>query len=434
MGVFDTQEARVALYNEFHARPFAHLRAPERATHLAMLSADCSDAEIRDYLDAICDRYGAAHAPRSANHFQADLGPLRLKWERHTEYVSYTFFRSGEFADPFEASAIADFDAELLKVMPGRLIVGTHVALLPRTDEEPGFDRLRSWFVPESLAASAASGGAAQVWTDFQVHGDGYGRLLIREVDMGERQAGRLIQRLLEIDTYRILAMGALPLARDADPRVTEIENELKKITARLNEAKTLEAENSLLDDLTRLSGGVEEVSAATAFRFGAARAYSSLVAERIGQLREERMHGFQTVGEFMSRRLAPAMRTCESVAVRQEALARRIERAANLLRTRVDLALERQNSELLASMDRRAQLQLRLQATIEGLSVAAITYYIVGLVGYLSEALITLGLAVDKSLVRGFAIPVVALLCWIGMHRIRKRIMGDGRGGEGPG
>ena len=44
--------------------------------------------------------------------------------------------------------------------------------------------------------------------------------------------------------------------------------------------------------------------------------------------------------------------------------------------------------TNLLGAMNRRQQLQLRLQATVEGLSVAAITYYIVGLVGYAAKGL----------------------------------------------
>ena len=92
----------------------------------------------------------------------------------------------------------------------------------------------------------------------------------------------------------------------------------------------------------------------------------------RIAELREGRVEGMPTLREFVERRLLPAMKTCETVARMQEGLSARISRASELLRTRVDIELERQNQELLAQMNRRAKLQLRLQETVEGLSVVA--------------------------------------------------------------
>jgi len=417
---------RQGLYNEFHARPFASLTPPERASHFAVLT-DREDADgDRRYLHSLCDRYGVPHPAGDANHFQADLGPVRLKWERHTEFATYTFFRSGGFQAPFSEVASSHVDAALLSELNRSLVVGTHVAILDPESPEPSIDQLADWFVVESLCGSGAGGGAAQVWTDYHIHADGFGRILIRNVEMGPRQVGRLVQRLLEIDTYRVLAMMALPIARENDPRITAIEESVSRLTGRMNEVSSLEDENDLLRELTDLSGRVEESSARTAFRFGAARAYDSLVEERTQQLRETRVGGLQTIAEFMARRLAPAMRTCAAVAARQESLAERIERASNLLRTRVDLALERQNRDLLASMDRRARLQLRLQQTVEGLSVAAITYYVVSLVGYATPLLRPFGVWTDEDLIRGAAIPVVALLVWAGVRWARKRLVAD--------
>ena len=149
-------------------------------------------------------------------------------------------------------------------------------------------------------------------------------------------------------------------------------------------------------------------------------------MARRITELREDRIEGMQTIAEFMSRRLAPAVSTCEAVAKRQESLSARVARASNLLRTRVDLALEEQNRDLLKSMDRRASLQLRLQETVEGLSVVAISYYLVGIVSYMAKALKGVGLPIDPDLAVGLAIPVVLFLVWSGVKRIRKVVTGD--------
>lgn len=414
---------RYALSNEFHARPFAELRAPERVSHIALFSDASGAAAERAHLLALCQRYGIAQPPEEANHFAADCGPFRVKWERHAEVATYTIFRHGAFDDPF-AEPVLDLVAEdWLAALPGALLSAVHVALVPREAPEPSAESLDRLFVAESLCGSRVAGGNARLWTDFRIHEDGFGRILVRDLGLGPTQAGRVIQRLLEIETYRMMALLALPPAQEAGPEITRVDRELAALIQEMSDVRDLKDEHGLLDRLTRLSAQVEGVTAATAFRFSAARAYYALVEARLAKLREERVHGLQTIRGFMDRRLVPAMRTCESVAARQEALSQRVTRAANLLRTRVDIALEGQNRDLLASMDRRARLQLRLQQTVEGLSVAAITYYVVGLVGYAGEALASAGVTVNLALVRGLAIPVVALAVWAGLHRVRRSL-----------
>jgi uncharacterized membrane-anchored protein len=179
----------------------------------------------------------------------------------------------------------------------------------------------------------------------------------------------------------------------------------------------------------------IERVTASADYRFGAARAYHALVEARIAELREQRADaGVPTIGEFMERRFAPAMRSCTATATRLQLLADRLARAGTLLRTRVDIALEAQNQQVLASMDRRARLQLRLQQTVEGLSVAAISYYVIGLIGYASRALEAGGLRIHHDLVTGLAIPLVVGLVWLGIRRLRRHIEAEGGlGGREP-
>ena len=179
--------------------------------------------------------------------------------------------------------------------------------------------------------------------------------------------------------------------------------------------------ESELLIQLMQLSAEIERLNSQHSYRFSASRAYFALIRSRLTELREERVEGYQTIQEFLDRRLAPAMRTCESVEDRMASMSRRATRAANLLRTRVDFKLERQNQGLLTSMDRRAKMQLRLQQTVEGLSVAAITYYAVGLVGYAAKALMEFGLPVYPPLVQGIAVPVIAIGVWFGLRQARK-------------
>ena len=138
--------------------------------------------------------------------------------------------------------------------------------------------------------------------------------------------------------------------------------------------------------------------------------------------LREERFTGRQTFGEFMMRRYDPAMRTVKASERRLSAMADRAMRAGNLLRTRVDVERSAQNQSLLESMNARADLQLRLQKTVEGLSVVAISYYAVSLAGYLMSPLASPLSISANSLKATVTLPVV-LLVWWAIRRIRKRI-----------
>ena len=122
-------------------------------------------------------------------------------------------------------------------------------------------------------------------------------------------------------------------------------------------------------------------------------------------------------------RRLAPAAATCATTAQRLRSLAERIGQTSALLATRVGIANERQNQGLLASMNQHARLQLRLQQTVEGLSVAAIVYYAAGLTGYVAKALRGAGLQIEPDLVVGGSIPLLAALLVWSMRRMRARL-----------
>lgn len=415
--------SRYVVTNELHARPFADLTAPEHASHFAMLMRPDEARRERDHLEALCKRYNVAPPQPDATHFTADFGAFRLKWERHTEFTTYTFFRRGQIADLFGDTAAAVVPKDWLDALPGQRMVASHLALLGGDDATAASDSLTRYFVMESFCRGSMLGGEAIVSTDFRIHADGFTRTLVQDVGMTSRESGRLIQRLLEIETYWTMAMLALPLAREVSPGVGKIGEALVDLTARMNTLESIEDERDLLAQLTSVSAEIEKSIAATSYRFGAARAYLALVEERIAEVREKSDGQYSTLSAFIDRRLAPAMRTCESVATRQLSLSARATRAANLLRTRVDIKVEGQNRDLLASMDRRARLQLRLQRIVEGLSVAAITYYVVSLIGYSLDAAVSAGAVLDTDLLRGLSIPVAAVLIWLGSRQIRKQL-----------
>jgi len=420
---------RIELNDEAHARPSEALTAPLRLTFLALYS----DASLRErewqHVSALARRYGAPPPSPRAKHYSADLGPFRIKWERHSEFTRYKFIVTGAGDDPFDAPALQAVPADWLAELPGQMMVATHAALLPaRPDLPDPLDPLdpldhesiaHRHFGGNVLVGAGIAGGAGIALTDFCVR-DGFSRVLLLDRSLTPRQAGRIMQRLLEIDTYRLMALLALPVAQGLTPWLSSAEGELAQITTLLVDSDETN-EPVLLDRLTRLEAEIESRESAHHYRFTAAAAYYELVQRRIEELREVRIQGLQNFQEFTERRLAPAMYTCRSVGARLESLSQRIARATQLLSTRVDVSRERQNQQVLESMNRRAEAQLRLQQTVEGLSAAAITYYGVGIVGYAAKGLAAAGWPLNPELAIALSIPVVAFAALFGVRHARK-------------
>jgi uncharacterized membrane-anchored protein len=414
--------ARLPLNNEVHARPPEALPKRTRLTYL-VLFGELDMAPLAD----LCQRFGVLPPADGANHFSADLGPFRLKWERHTEFTRYWFFVPAKgVGNLFGVTALEAVPPDWLRTLAGEILVANHVEMLPLPQAILDEDKLsKDNFGGNPLVGAEVAGGLGRAYADFRIHADGFGRLLIFDHAMTPRQRGRIVQRLLEIDTYRVLALLTLPVARNLMPVLGGFETELSKITTTMSGAHEAD-EPQLLDRLTLLHADVVREHTGSQFRFSAARAYADLVTLRISELREDRIEGLQMFSEFTERRLSPAMRTCEAVAARLSITSERVARATQLLSTRVGISREKQNQALLESMDNRAKLQLRLQETVEGLSIAAITYYIVGLVGYAAKGAKSVGvLPVNPDLVTALAIPVVLLAVAIGVRRVRKSIAG---------
>jgi uncharacterized membrane-anchored protein len=416
---------RRELNDEVHARPSEVLRPPVRASFLALYAGRTDPDRDREWahLAALARHYHVALPDKPASHLSLDPGPFRLRYERHSEFSRYKFIVNGAGGEPFSDPAVGRVPASWLEGLSGEVLVATHVEVVPVDDARTAYDDIATrLFDGNTIVGSDIGEGAATALTDFRVHADGFGRLLVLDRGLNPRQAGRMLQRLLEIDSYRMMALLALPVARELGPFLDAREAELAEITAALTGA-TEQDEPRLLDRLTRLESSLESRIAGNDFRFGAAAAYYGLVQRRIGELREVRIRGLPTFLEFTERRLAPAMSTCRTMAARQESLSARVSRANQLLATRVDISRERQNQVLLESMDRRARIQLRLQTTVEGLSVAAFTYYVVGLVGYGVKALKSAGANLNAELIVGLSIPLVLLAAGYGIHKIRHMV-----------
>ncbi|MDA0305076.1 MAG: DUF3422 domain-containing protein [Proteobacteria bacterium] len=420
---FKEHPLRETLAREMHARPFGVVDAPAKISYLAVVNGEISDDAERQHLSNLCSVFKVPPPPGDATHFAENMGRFRLKWERHTEFATYTFICEEPFEQPFKEPVIDLIPEDWLSAIPGEVLVASHIAIEGRDMPERAVPELVGLFDNNTVMGGHAGGGRALVWTDFKIHEDRFRRILVRDIGMNHRAMARLVQRVVEIETYRSLAMLALPLARDARFRVSGFETEVSNIITSLAGIDGVDDERKLLARLSILAAEAEQTSVETSYRFSAARAYYNLVKRRLEDIREDKIVGLQSIGEFIDKRLGPAMETVENAASRQEVLSRRIARASDLLRTRVDVALEEQNRDLLRSMDRRARLQLRLQATVEGLSVVAISYYLLSLISYLAKGARGFGVVVDPFVVVTIAFPFVAFGVWAGVRRVRRSV-----------
>ena len=421
---------RYQLANELNARPFPFHSAPGMVAFLALKepenAAQRNRSGDRENLIELLDRFGAPHPKEDATHHFGDLGRVKLKWEAHTEFVTYTIFLNNLSEKPFDGICFDAFPKDWLESLSSLRITSVNFRLETMSDQENSSEiiskKFANWFVPESLAVSKVLDGSAVVASDFRIDEVGHQRfVLFVDPLTDERRVGRIIQRLCEIEMYKSMSMLGFARVRSMARQMGNIDTELSHIMSDMNDGKV--AAEVTLDNLLKVSTELETLSAAASFRLGATEAYEAIVHQRIRVLREERFKGRQTFSEFMMRRYDPAMRTVKSRRVRLGNLADRAIRAGDLLRTRVDVERSAQNQALLTSMDKRADLQLRLQKTVEGLSVVAISYYAVSLVSYLLYPL-----AENYSVTEGFLTSIITLpvvgLVYLMIRRIRSKML----------
>jgi uncharacterized membrane-anchored protein len=413
---------------ELHARSFEPLRAPERVSHLAVMCGELERDLHVEHLKRLLRDFDHWVPETVAHHFSADLGTLRVRWEQHTECVTYTFSKQGPFNEPFEEPVLDRVPPGWLRELPGDVIAAVTMAIEPCDAPERSIKELTALFDGNPVIGSAVVAGAARAWSDLRIHTDGFFRILVRDCSMSENQAGRLAKRMLDINAYRALALLGLPLAREVSPALSEADRRLAELASRMSDqgrSSNPMFESDLLVELTALASEIEDITARTTYRFGASRAYYDVVRQRLDQLRQQRIEGLQTFTEFLDSRLAPAIATCEAIQRRQADLADRAARLTSLLRARVEVSLAEQNRQLLQSMDRRAQMQLRLQETVEGLSVIAIGYYGVGLFGYALKGAEQSGLPIDATIGMAISAPFIVGFTWWLLRRIKRRVTG---------
>ncbi len=426
MAPIDDHPLRYKMANELHARPFPSMEAPCSAAYVAIKQPNDAVSRDRqldlDHLITLLDRHGAPHPQPGATHYYGQIGKHWLKWEQHTEFVTYTAFSESSPRRAFDPVEFEVFPEDWLKQAPGQRVTSVLIDIRQRPAADDDITKsLDEWFVTESLAAASVLDDAAIVAGDFRIDQNGHLRFAVfTDEATSARRIGRIVQRLCEIETYKSMSMLGFARVRQLQPELNTLDTQLTRLMGTMSDENA--SAESTLNALLSISAELETLSARSSFRFGATGAYEALVNQRIEALREERFQGRQHFAEFMMRRYAPAMRTVTSAERRLEQMSSRSIRASNLLRTRVDVERSAQNQALLESMDKRSDLQLRLQRTVEGLSVVAISYYAVSLVGYMLYPMATALGASKGTLTALVTLPVVAFVWWA-IRRLRAKV-----------
>jgi uncharacterized membrane-anchored protein len=413
--VFAPHAERDAVLDELHARPFEPIRPPCRAIRFAFLTDLAQMNADAGALRRFCADNLLGELPAGAKHQRVAFPGAVLRWEQHSEFTTYTWILDGaDGAGPHPPAIVASTMAQIGQ--PGPHLVSIDLRLEapdPARDITQALD-------PASLAASQVLGGHASIATDFKADGDGFVRFRIEDRGLTPIEAGGLVLRMLEIETYRCFALLGLPLSRRITPTVRDAENRLTGIMSVMSTSSGLDTNRELLDEITSLAARIEAEAATANYRFAASAAYDGIVQQRLAVIGEKSFGGWPTLAEFLARRLNPAMRTCQTLNTRLLDLNNKLTRAANLLRTRIDVEIEQQNRDLLAAMSERARLQLRLQQTVEGLSVAAISYYVASLLHYMFESASHYW-PIDATVATGISIPFVVIVLAILLSRIKR-------------
>jgi uncharacterized membrane-anchored protein len=438
---------RTTLHNEVHARPSARVRLPALIVYVAVLNAGVSREEECQHLRQLPGQQDLPLDRLQGNFLRLRFEGYTVKWERHTEFTRYSIVQAlpeAAYLGACEPALLSHpaVDPAWLRGIPGRTVAAVQMAMVhgDLSDSRALMAQAQTWFGERGVVASQlgfapsppvvagqiptapAPTGHSWALTQFRIGADGFERMLVIAPEhTTETRAGRISQRLLELETYRLMALRGLPVAKQLGPMLAESEEALALITARLENKSATDQE--LLDTLVALAARVERAIAEHNYRFAATRAYDTLVSQRLTELREKAISGTQTLGEFMQRRLSPAMATVAATAQRLTSLSERVSRTSALLRTRVDIATEVQNQQLLEKLTRGQELQLRLQSTVEGLSIAAISYYVISLLLYGGKALKAAGLPINPEMAAGALVPVVLWSVWWTTRRIHAKL-----------
>lgn len=378
---FTVHPDRSRVITELHLRRMPAIMPPCRVIQLLRTIQPQEREAENGYVQNVPVSFGITQ--RSERHLEAqNNNGATLLWERHSEATTATIILPGAAPTPFGMTPEDSAVMQWLVDAPGVVLWATKILVLDDLEAATAVAHSDQFERRDLLSAIVEGGG--QFWSDFRIHSDGYGRLLVAANGMPASDLGRALQRFQELGNYRNLALLGLLLAQERSGELAVLEREL--LEAVHTSAKVDEDEAATVGRLVAMATSVSRLSAVMAYRLSATAAYTEIVLQRLESLSARPVAGFQSLSDFVERRLLPATRTCASFDERLERLHSSVERATAQLRTRIELRIQTQNSEMLMSMEKSSKRQLQLQQTVEGLSVVAISYYAVGLFAYIAK------------------------------------------------
>ena len=407
------------LHQELHSRPLPEVNVGATIIHLAYLRGGTVERE-KAHLRRLAKLVSAEMTTSGDSHCLLAMGGCRLRVEFHTEFTEYSFTKEvpSRFQDPLHLDMIPH---EWIEKIPGDNINRIGI-IVENVSEPPPPLEMSEQLGVETIVGSDVSDSALRVWTDFRVGPHGFTRFMLHARTQDAARVGRAVQRIIDIENYRMLAFIGLRKTRQLATPMMQVESRLEVLMRDFGDIASMRDEKSTLNELTHLSAEVELMKAHSMNRFRATDAYSEIMRDRLDELRETKIEGCQTLSGYLLRRSAPAFRTCKATKDRILDLSLRISRAAELLRTRIDVQLEEQNQQLLQSVDRRASLQNRLQLTIEWFSVFAITVYVLQLFKIVLDTVNQLVVPFNSQIVLGISTPITFLLIAILIGLIRRQ------------
>eukprot|EP00899_Mesostigma_viride_P016669 jgi/Mesvir1/25002/Mv16958-RA.2 len=398
MGTEGGLKMRQYLEKETLARPFLVTVAPSIGLHIAFLREKKLDnaRPEQEHLQRLIDIYGIKHHPgevpaEERRDFCARLGPCTMRYQQYSEFSTYTFYNfkisPAEYSSPFTQSIFSLLPEDWIASIPGQVFLSLQFAVTPAkvpiedwlqgTVTKPVRDNIRRLFfgrtagqLDEGLSWSWGSEGSVRAqmlqlnggqvtedglgsadkafcslrfFSDYRIKKNGCTWLLVQYCEEEEfsPRASRSIQRFLDMEQYRLLVLLALRVAQMANRQLYCFMERLTSLVARV---QTERNETKLLNDLITMARDCEEMTSPLFQRFLACEAYGSIVHQRLDRLRMRSIDGLSSLPAFVTKRLDPALHTCNSVDRRLHQLIITVYRTTDLLRTRVDVKLQNQN------------------------------------------------------------------------------------------
>lgn len=390
-----------SLHNELHARPSIYFDGPAVIHHFAFLQEGSDRSALLSQLTRVIGQPMASSAAQQI----LECDEVTLKWEQHTEFFTLTVKHPAQPGGTLWPSPPALLDA-FLENNAGTIVSAT-VLRVEASNQWAGNIEHYGFNYP---SGSRVGNGDATVWSDFQLADDSTNRLLLINHGLDRFRLGRMARRLFDLETYRMMAMLALPVAKNLSHELESYEESLNRLSTQHAEHQQADPE-PLLKELTGLSAQLERCGAQTRKRFSATEAYSRIVMARVEELREERVENYPRLGMFILRRFQPAVRYCDAMNRRLNTLAESTARLNDLLRTRTQVEIEAQNSAILSSLNDRANSQLKIQKAVEGLSIIVISYYLFSLFKLGLQSLSALGINVAPTTTAMILAPLGTLI-----------------------